>query len=497
MLTIHRSKGLEFPIVYCPYLWESGYIPSGNVPVYFHDPDNGDRRTIDVGLDGPDYPRHKSRHKDEQRGEDLRLAYVALTRAQVQAVVWWAGSHDARNSALGRLLFAKEPDGHVRPDGSFTPTDLAAWEKFEDRGNTAPGCIAVERSPVVEEMPRWTKPAGGGSALSAGRFTRDLDWGWRRTSYSDITAGAYEARVASEPEEPVVVDEPERGNPLPPAAPPQDSPPSLWANVPVGASVGTVVHRVLEAADFAAPDIDAELGVHLAAEQARGGVDLGERAAVVAGLRAVLETPLPSLRLRDLERADRLDELVFELPLVGGDEPSGRLTLAAVADVLREHLPPGDPLAGYAARLGDPGLRSGVRGYLTGSIDLVARVREEDGEPLFTIVDYKTNWLAPAGEPLTAWHHRPAALVAEMEHAHYALQALLYTAALHRYLRWRVAGYDVERHMGGVLYLFLRGMTGADTPVIDGGRCGVFSWRPPGALVEALSDALDSGGGAS
>jgi exodeoxyribonuclease V beta subunit len=80
-----------------------------------------------------------------------------------------------------------------------------------------------------------------------------------------------------------------------------------------------------------------------------------------------------------------------------------------------------------------------------------------------------------------------------MERAHYGLQALLYTAALHRYLRWRLAGYDPERHLAGVLYLFVRGMTGPETPTVDGTPCGVFAWRPPAALVVALSDVLDRG----
>jgi len=110
------------------------------------------------------------------------------------------------------------------------------------------------------------------------------------------------------------------------------------------------------------------------------------------------------------------------------------------------------------------------------------------------VVDYKSNWLAAPGEELSAWHHRPAALAAEMERAHYGLQALLYTAALHRFLRWRLPGYDADRNLAGVAYLFLRGMTGAATPVVDGARCGVFAWRPPGVLVEALSDALDGVG---
>jgi exodeoxyribonuclease V beta subunit len=80
-----------------------------------------------------------------------------------------------------------------------------------------------------------------------------------------------------------------------------------------------------------------------------------------------------------------------------------------------------------------------------------------------------------------------------MERAHYALQALLYTVALHRFLRWRLAGYDPQRNLAGVLYLFLRGMTGPATPVVDGVPCGVFAWRPPAALVLALSDVLDEG----
>ncbi len=151
------------------------------------------------------------------------------------------------------------------------------------------------------------------------------------------------------------------------------------------------------------------------------------------------------------------------------------------------HLPPGDPLAGYAERLDDPALRATVRGYLTGSLDVVVRL--PDGR--YAVADYKTNWLGPPDAPLTAWHHRPSALAAEIRRAHYGLQALLYTAALHRYLRWRLPGYDPGRDLAGVLYLFLRGMTGPGTPRVGGEPCGVFAWRPPGALVEALSDVLD------
>ncbi|MGB0101578.1 MAG: hypothetical protein WBP61_14970, partial [Nocardioides sp.] len=99
--------------------------------------------------------------------------------------------------------------------------------------------------------------------------------------------------------------------------------------------------------------------------------------------------------------------------------------------------------------------------------------------------------VGPMDEPLTAHSYAPAALDAAMGHSDYPLQALLYAAELHRILRWRQPGYDPEQHLGGVLYLYLRGMCGPETPVVGGAPCGVFAWRPPVALVEELSDLLD------
>ncbi len=497
VLTFHRSKGLEFPIVYCPFLWEPSYIPPGPEPVFFHDPAAGDRGTIDVGLEGPAWGAHVRQHRAEQRGEDLRLAYVALTRAKHQAVIWWAGSRDSRHSPLGRLLFAKDAAGIVAPDGKSTPADSAAQARFQQLAEQAPGAIGVERSnlglPSAWSPPRNEKVA----ELRAARFDRRLDVRWRRTSYSDITTGAHDPTVGTEPEERVLSDEPVGPAPFPGPGPAHASGqplvpglerPSLLEGMPAGPELGTFVHRVLAASDFAAADLDTELAEQVAAAQAWHPLDLGDPAAIGAGLRAAIETPLgeiiDGLRLRDVRRSDRLDELEFELPLAGGEEPSGRLTLSSIADLLRTHLPAGHPMSAYALRLQDPALRSGVRGFLTGSIDLVIRL----GGPRFAIADYKTNWLAPLGEPLTLGHYRLRVLAAEMSRAHYGLQALLYTVALHRYLRWRQPGYEPERHLVGVLYLFLRGMAGAGTPA-----CGVFSWRPPGALVQALSDSLDRG----
>jgi exodeoxyribonuclease V beta subunit len=285
------------------------------------------------------------------------------------------------------------------------------------------------------------------------------------------------------------------GQPGPADADPLLGQPSPRGALPGGAAFGTLVHAVLERVDTDAADLDAELARRWReAVTARvPGVDADDLAAALA---PVLATPLGpvagGLALRDVAACDRLAELEFELPLTGGDIPSGRgSTLDDVAALLRRHLPAGDVFAPYADLLESAGLGGErMRGYLTGSLDAVLRVRA-DGEPRYLVVDYKTNRLAPETEELTLWHYRPQAMAEAMMHAHYPLQLLLYAVALHRFLRWRQPGYDPERHLGGGLYLFVRGMAGPGTPVVDGTTCGVMAWRPPASLVVALSALLD------
>jgi exodeoxyribonuclease V beta subunit len=277
------------------------------------------------------------------------------------------------------------------------------------------------------------------------------------------------------------------------------------AGMPGGTVIGTVVHGVLERVAFDAPDLPAAVADELAREVTWRDVDLGDTDAVVAGLCAAIESPLGpgagEARLRDIARRDRIDELGFEIPLVGGDQPAGRLHVRDVADLLETHLGPDDPVRRYAARLRDPALDGVLRGYLNGSLDLVFRLRGGDCDrgdraDRFVLADYKTNRLSAPDELPTAWHYRPEALEAEMAEAHYPLQALLYSVALHRYLRWRLPGYDAARNLGGVLYLFLRGMSAAE-PIRVGDRpCGVWSWHPKPELVEVLSNLFDEGSGA-
>jgi len=259
------------------------------------------------------------------------------------------------------------------------------------------------------------------------------------------------------------------------------------ADLPPGTAFGTLVHAVLEVTDLTAPDLTAELTARCAEQLIHNPLPGVAAEALAEALAPVARTPLGALaddlRLVDIAPVDRLAELEFELPLSGGDQPCRTTALLGeIAPLLRAHLPADDPLARYPDLLADPALaEQPLRGYLTGSIDAVLRLPG----PRFAVVDYKTNWLGPSGEPLTSAHYTPERLAAAMADAHYPLQALLYCVALHRFLRWRLPDYSPERHLGGSLYLFVRGMCGPATP-----GSGVFSWAPRPALTVALSDLL-------
>ncbi len=483
VLTFHRSKGLEFPVVYCPFLWDAGRLADERQPVYFHDEQA--RRAIDVGLAGDDYSAHVQQHNVEERGEELRLAYVALTRARHQAVIWWVSAWYARDSPLGRLLFAQDVEGNVAWQGTRRPREDDALARFEQIAALAPEAVSVEPARLGKPA-HWSPGLDADAVLERARFDRRIDTAWRRTSYSALTAAAHDAIVASEPEQAGVTDEPA----IAIAPTPSELPLSQMAS---GPQLGTLIHEALQQLDFSAGDLTGELRAWLQSAVAHRPELLGCAPQLAAeGLSLALATPLGGelggLSLAGVDRADRLDELGFELPLAGGDDPVQAAGLADVAGLLDALLPADDPVAGYAERLRDPVLATALRGYLNGSIDLVLRVRGIDPthpRDRYAIIDYKTNWLAPAGEPLAAAHYAAPQLRIEMQRSHYVLQALLYSVALHRYLRWRLAAYDPETDLAGVRYLFLRGMLGPDQPDF-----GVFSWHPPARLVVALSDLL-------
>ncbi|OBF91578.1 exodeoxyribonuclease V subunit beta [Mycobacterium sp. 852002-51163_SCH5372311] len=488
IMTVFVAKGLQFPIVYLPFAFNRN-VRKSDILLYHEE--NGTRCLHIGGKGSPDRRQVEELHRTEEARNNIRLTYVALTRAQSQVVAWWAPSWDERNGGLTRLLRGRSLDEAQVPDKCDSAiTDEDAWTLFgrwQDAGGPA-----VEESTIATPA---VKPAAlPDSHFEVRHFHRAIDTSWRRTSYSALIRGSESAGLVgtqSEPEvdvrddevDDVVVTVPGDGDDF-------DDLASPLTGMPAGAAFGSLVHAVLEATDPGVPDLAAALAEQVRRQLAWWPIGVGATE-LGAALVPMNDTPLGplagGLTLREIGLRDRLRELEFEIPLAGGDARGAApdVSLSDVGELLRAHLPADDPLASYADRLASGGLGDqSLRGYLTGSIDAVLRLPDQR----YLVVDYKTNHLGD-----TAADYRRERLAEAMLHSDYPLQALLYTVVLHRFLRWRVPGYDAARHVGGVLYVFVRGMCGADTPVVDGHPCGVFSWQPPAGLVTALSDRLDEG----
>jgi exodeoxyribonuclease V beta subunit len=522
IMTVWKAKGLEFPVVCLPSLWRKA--PDRSALVYT-DPIT-DARTLDVTKNGewPDKAALQARQdiaRSEEMAERLRILYVALTRARHHTVVWWARNNYSLSNALTRLLFARDDDGVIVPDLLDPPTlkgdpfkvpapheVLAALERL---AGDSDGALTTTVMPArVPPGTRWIDPTA--TSVRPGLLTADFDTAPDRSvhrwSFSSMTAGLHEDR--SDPYDASGADSgaddesatgegegTEWGDGDGGGAAPANEPFDL---LHAGTAFGTFVHGVLEEVDFGSPSLDLDLERAIRS-QARGrGVDLGTLAPegldgvrlLVDGLRSTIGSPLGHLfsgrSLADLAIADRLDELGFDMRIGDdGRHPSvqdiGRLVVG--------HLAPGHPLLGWAEGLAGGAIEVELAGYLTGSIDLVARVRDDAVGDRFVVADYKTNRLTRPGSSTAGTDtYGPVPMVDAMTEHHYPLQALIYAVALHRYLRWRAPIDGAATRVSGAAYLFVRGMTGGDVPVTGGQPHGVFSWELSPDLVVGLSDLL-------
>ena len=495
IMTVHSAKGLQFPIVLLPQASDELPIDIyGDEPMVGHQ--NG-QRVLDVTAP-VDRVRPAEGYRDEQLAERLRTFYVGCTRAQSLLICWWANSRSrnkvsvTESSALHRLLHA-ERDGGV-PEGGYKVTNA-------DKLPALPlvSLTAFDPMPVSSLVPLADSGRGGApKPLMARSFRDHIDRAWVRTSYTGLTAAVHalppsDAWIESD-EVPVTADV-EQAEPEDAPIEPLGAASSALADLPGGVLFGSLVHEVLEVVDPAAPDAADQLLAEVSRAAAGSPLADLDTEALAAGLWQTITTPLgeltDGLALRDIGRAAMACELDFELPL-GGASSSQRRRVADLARLF-DSLDPSDPLQAYGRLLGESAAADQVlAGFLTGSIDVVAQV--PGAEPRYLVFDYKTNRVPAApGQPLTAGHYSPAAMTAAMSEAHYPLQALLYEVALHRYLSWRQPGYRPETHLGGVGYLFVRGMTGPDNPMIGSMPAGVFTWRPPAAMIVAASEVLAGG----
>ncbi len=467
VLTSHRAKGLEFGVVLCPYLWAK---PGSNTGPPQAATASG--RLVDsswvAGQSSTAAAKElRAAASAEDADEQRRLLYVALTRAKHRCIMWWAPiSTRAGTGVLGDVL------QHALGSAGVPSTADELRPLVESSGGAIGVTSTAARPPRVasDHQPAAATDLPELALATTGRV---LDRSWRVWSFSGVKSAADAGSVDTQHDVPVA-----GGADEPPATAPEVAEPRLatqpLAAAPGGTEFGTLVHQVLEQVDFASSALLADLTEQCTASLRYRSLRI-EPAQLAAGLVAAIDAPLGGplgdLRLRHLTRADRLDELVFDMPL-------GRLRAHQLGAVLADHLPADDLLAPWARSMARAGYDLPLAGMLTGSIDLVART---DGGQRFWVADYKTNQLGPDSG------YTRAEMAEAMAHHHYPLQAALYLVALHRLLRWRLAGYRPEVHLGGAAYLFLRGMD--PSRPADAAR-GVFWWQPPAAAIEALDRLL-------
>ena len=522
IMTTFVAKGLEFPVVCCPTLWDSAGT-SARDHIWWDGA--AQNRVVDLapGLKWGSPDEHSERKRlatEELAGTNLRLLYVALTRAQHHTAIWWLPTTAAWRTGLARVLFARDESGAIDRELFAAPTvrhldDDATMESLESlvrRQPEALEAVIVGTTAQAADDRAWTGSTGDTAApLAVATLGRTLDRARGRWSFTAIAArhntGSHHGYDA---EGDTVGDAanqdeggPDEGDPDETAtgdvAAEQSTSGEGPAALPLGpiaggATFGTLVHEILERVDFCSENLLEDLR-DLVGQRLRFNPWPVDHSLLASGIAAVIETPLGPLfdgrPLRTLARADRLDEVDFDLTL---GESGPRATDTDIAALVLEHLEPGDPHREWAESFAAAGTHTVLAGHLTGSIDLVARVIDSSGVPRFVVVDYKTNRLAPWPESPTIEQFAPDRLHAPMAEHDYPLQALLYSVALHRYLRWRLPDYEPEVHLGGIGYMFVRGMVGPDTPTLDGTPHGLAAWRPPCELVVALSQLLDGGG---
>ncbi len=459
LTTIHKAKGLEWPFVYCPYLWEQAELRGDD---FDHPRYHDDAGRIALDLGSADLAAHRQQASDEVRAENLRLLYVALTRARHQCSVVWGGFRGAKESSLGHFL--APPHVNTRKDASML-------RELESLARDSGGTIAIRELSLEEPIYRAHARLPGD--LEIAHFERGtLDSSWRTASFTLLAAG--DRRVSTSAREGFDVDEVDVGPPVVDDA--DEGGLSALADFPTGARAGSLLHEILESIDFGRRD-RSELGRVIEERLAGFGFAPAWQRPLEVAIEGLLDTSLRAgelrLRLADVPLERRSSEMEFTLPL-GGESARSRLRPESLAGVFSAFPSAALPI-GYGDRVAALGFRD-VAGYLRGYIDLVV---EHAGR--FFLIDWKSNFLGPA---LSAY--RRDRLAVAMASHHYILQYHLYVAMLDRYLRGRRPQYDYDRHFGGVLYVFLRGVVpGGD------GETGVFYDRPPSRRIAALSRLID------
>ncbi len=449
VVTIHKSKGLEYPLVYLPFICTSKPVDGQRLPLGWHDDQGVAHLTLT-----PDAAQIE-RADDERLAEDLRLLYVALTRAQHAC---WLGVADLKRGTQRSSQLHRSALGYLLGGG----LSLAASSQLgEWLATLAAGNPAITHGPLPEVQALcYRTPDSQRELLPPRKPRRAAAEHWWIASYSALRVGDQTLVADSSQAQQLLDDEVLDSQSL------REVPAEAGDihRFPRGPNPGTFLHGLLEwagregFAEVAAqgPVIERTVGQRCNRRDWTGWIPT-----LTQWLQQLLVQPMPlqgaTLTLAGLERYQVEMEFWFASHQV---------------DAVRlDHLVARHTHVGMTRAAAQPTV---LNGMFKGFIDLAF---ELDGR--YYVADYKSNWLGPDAEAYGALAMEQAIL----EHR-YDLQYVLYLLALHRQLRARLPDYDYDRHVGGAVFIFLRGVTSAGH--------GLYHARPPRALIEQL-DAMFRG----
>ena len=465
IVTIHRSKGLEYPVVFCPYVTKDaglGQIKSRRRKVMdavlFHD---AATKELTWDLSPEPAAAHIQQATKEQLAEKVRLLYVALTRARHRCYLVSAPYPRKKSTALAWLLQgqAETLDDPVKFLAAQEANPEVWKNRWLDIAAKSETSIEVVDLPIEPGQP-WSPDKSPTSKLAAQSCDREINPSWFLTSFTQLSQQAFSPREAAAPDlsdHDAAADEPQ----LPDA---EASPAAGIFALPYGARTGDCLHKILERFDFAASDAATDAALVKQQLEAFGLSEPRHVLAVSEMLERLRQISLdpnnPAFTLARIRRSQRLSEMEFQFP-------TGSVDAARLVKLIRDPKSAA-PAFHQTAR---------VAGFLKGFIDLVFEF-----EGRFYIADWKSNSLGHCVE-----NYGPAALRREIEQRGYDLQYHLYVVALDLYLRNRLPGYDYEKHFGGVCYIFLRGITPARPEL------GIHHARPTAEKIARLSALLGTG----
>ncbi len=487
IITIHKSKGLQFKIVICPYLWQKPPVKKG---LLWKDNQNL--------LISKKYKWHKKYSsyqvftQQESLNEAERLAYVAFTRAKKQLIILWAKAAGQEGNPLSGFLFGSESiylnmEGHTKE---------MMEKSLKGRGLK----VDIQDMEAIAINKKWTQPKSE-IKLSLGEVpNHPFNNSWGRYSFSkwitqkndelfqkDFSDELNEDHAFKYENEYVSYQETDReltesnqiNNRLEDKICYEESPIS---NFPRGPIAGTCLHKILEKIEF--NDIENQAKVSTIIEEELNIVNISN--SFIEPIKTLLKRvaniplggPLGKFKMKNLNSESSIKELKFDIPVCHEANPINTLELSSIfrEDIQNRYG------TDYINKLLDLNINSS--GFLTGSIDQVFADNPNHEIAKWWVLDWKSNWIGSqrskeVGSSCGPSNYTISRMDEEMYHHHYPLQAHIYLLALHRLLNWRLPDYSPQKHLGGYIYVFLRGI-----PDKEELKENNFPERAPGLIVE-------------